>query len=83
MKTLIILLFPIFCFSQNPGNDSTAITQTIFESLGKYALVTNNGSSFDSVIHGTSEEIERLKPIEFQKALARRKAIAFVTVKCK
>lgn len=57
MKTLIILLFPLASYSQidvdkrfthipiNPctATDSTEIKQTIFPSLGKYALLTSEG----------------------------------------
>jgi len=81
MKKLVILLFPVACYSQ----DSTAINQEVFFSpmLSKYVLVTNNGSSFDSVIHGTLEFVEANKRVEFEKALKRRKGIVVIKAKCK
>jgi len=81
MKLLIIfLLTSAICYGQS---DSTAITQEVFFSplINKYGLVTNNGSSYDNVVHGTLEFVEQQKEIEYQKA--RRKPIRIVTVKCK
>jgi len=78
--TVIMLLTSAICYGQT---DSTAIRQEVFPSLGKYALITNNGSSYDNVVHGSLEFINAQKPIEFNKALARRKVIAIITAKCK
>ncbi len=77
-----VLLIALSLFTQK---DSTPIKQEIFFSnlLQKYVLVTNNGELFDSVVHGDSLFIEAQKRVEFEKALARRKAVAIVTVKCK
>jgi len=82
MKLLIIfLLTSAVCY----GQDSTSIKQEVFFSplINKYGLVTNNGSSYDNVVHGTLEFVEQQKEIEYQKAWLRRKPIRIVTVKCK
>ena len=80
-KLIAVFCFLIsgICYSQ----DSTGIKQEVFFSFGIYHLVTNDGSLYDNVVHGSLEFIEQQKPIEFNKAFLRRKPIANITAKCK
>lgn len=64
------------------SNDSTAIYQEVFFGAGSWHLVTTDGSSYDNVVHGDSAYIQLQKPIEFNKALAKRKPVAIIKIKC-
>lgn len=75
----IIILF--ICVNGYGQKDS--LHQEVFPSLGKYALLTSDGSLYDNVVHGSLEFIESQKPIELNKALQRRKTIAIIKAKCK
>ena len=82
--TIIILLMSGICSAQFTKEDTASIKQFVFQSVNnKLGLVTNDVELFHSVVHGSLEEIEKLKLIEFQKALARRKPIAVITTKCR
>lgn len=65
--------------------DTTPVKQDTFFSplLNKYVLMTNMGSMYDNVIHGTIQYILQQKPIEYAAALRRKKPVAIVTIKCK
>lgn len=82
MKKLITILFPISAFCQCPKDDTTVIKQEIFQSLGKFALVTNMGSMYDNVIHGSLEFVQSQREIEIQNAIKRKKPIAIIKIKC-
>jgi len=83
IKLIIISILLFIGCDKALGQDSTQIKQEVFESLGKYALLTTNGSSYDNVVHGSLEFVESQKENEFQKAWQRRKPLAIVTIKCK
>lgn len=82
MKKLITILFPISAFCQCPKDDTTVIKQEVFPSLGKFALVTNMGSMYDNVIHGSLEFVQSQREIEIQNAMKRKKPIAIIKIKC-
>ena len=84
---MIIPLFLLFSVGDTtfPNSfDSASIKQTVFVSVNsRLGLVTNDVEIYTSVVHGSLEEIEKLKPIEFNKALQRRRPIVIVKANCR
>lgn len=72
-------------YGQCPPDDTTAVKQEVFFSplLNKYVLVTNMGSMYDNVVHGTIQYILQQKPIEYANALRRKKPVATIEILCK
>jgi len=60
-KGLILIVLFIISINGFSQKDSSAIHQEIFPSLGKYALLTNDGSIYDNVVHGSLEFVEGQK----------------------
>lgn len=82
MKKQIILFAVLFAVSISGYGQKDSIHQEVFPSLGKFALLTSDGSLYDNVVHGSLEFIESQKPIELNKALQRRKTIFIIKTKC-